>query len=442
MTLTASSVLRPTEGASTDWAIALVPTAIAVRVLSAPASLALVGMLTAVVFIRRTRRNYPISPGPLIALLGASVIVLSRPQHMSSLLLFVMVFAFVLRIIARVRAPLIISSIIDGCGIYSAANVLCYVFGIQSPSAQFRIGGLEESTGFVRTIFPLTWSINAPSIVAAVYVASFLILLRTANGRQRVLRTLSAIPSGYIIIASGNRVAFAVAFAVPIVIVIFPFALRWMAQVSTIFAAISSFYWEKIAASILFFITPLAAASSVLRDHSDATTSSLNGRNFIWTRTIEYWWNNVNDLPHILFGYGVSGQLLSGASSTYRNWIIGIVSNPDLALVHNSYLQQLFDGGVVGLFLLVGASFWSSYRLAKNVRRSANLGICAIAAMTILQITAITEAFMAPGVALESFWLLIFLIGLACQISHPCNIPEVVHPETALAVGTTGLPKH
>ncbi len=409
---------EPVEAAKSqiDWVIALLPTAIAFHVFSRLGSLVLIGLLTAVAFLRRPDGNFRVQLGPLVTLLAASAIVLSRPASIGALVTFVLVSAIAARIIISGDRRKIISSLIDGCGIYAAANVLLFATGIISPSANLRIGGLvEEGSGFERVVFPLTWSVNASPIVAAVYIAALPFLIRVSSRSLRAPRLLLAVPAAYMLYAAGSRVALSISILLPVLILVFPSVIRWIAQASAVAAAISAFVWPAVVESIRFIIQPLAALAPGRQDQDAESIGSLNGRDFIWGQSINYWREWVNDLPHILLGFGVNGQYRSGASMTYREWISAIVRNPEKAYVHNSFLQQLFDGGVIGWLLFAIATFWASSRLSRNLRQDDYSVVAGVVALAVLALTAVTEAFMAPGVGLESFWVLIILVAASCQ---------------------------
>ncbi|QZY47748.1 O-antigen ligase family protein [Mycolicibacterium austroafricanum] len=320
----------------------------------------------------------------------------------------------VVRLVMTTDARRIIGSLIDGCGLYLFANVLLYAAGMQSPTASNRIGGLVESTGFVRTVFPLSWSINIPPIIAAVYIASSLFLLREAGWPRRTVRLIFLLAAVFVLLGAGTRVPMAIAFVLAAAVACFPLITRWIAQVATLLAAVSAFVLPAIIGSIQFIVGPLMSLIPG-RKYDAELIGSLNGRDYIWDRSISFWLEWVSDLSSILVGFGVNGQYKSGASLTYREWIASIVRNPELAYVHNSFLQQLFDGGVLGWLLLVIAIYWTSVRLSRRRIAWGYLGISAIVALAVLLLCGMTEVAIAPGAAQESFWLLVVLVGVACQ---------------------------
>lgn len=435
---------RSPDARSVDWVVLLLPTVISIRVFSPLVSLLGCCLLAAVAFLRPASGRFSLRPAPMALLLLSSAIVFSRPADLSTLLTFVVVTTLTVWVVINVDARCIIDSLTDGCGLYLVVNVAAFAAGLQSPSSDIRVGGLvEESTGFVRTVFPMTWSINAPPVVAAVYGAAIVFTVRQSGGWRLVFRITALGAAGFVLLAAGSRVALALAVMLPAVIAASPLAARVTAQISTVLATISAFVWKSVAGSIAIVITPLMALAGSRRIEEPQSISTLNGRDYIWGRSIQYWNEQVHGLPQILFGFGAHGQNRSGASITYREWISSIVRNPELAFVHNSFLQQLFDGGIVGLLALAAALFWTSSRLAEHLRTWDRSAASAVAAMSVLLLTAMTEAYLAPGVGLESFWLLIVLVGVSCQgprLRHTASAASESMKGAASGSGNRGSP--
>jgi O-antigen ligase len=226
-----------------------------------------------------------------------------------------------------------------------------------------------------------------------------------------------------VLIGAGARMPLLIAAGLTITVLCFPFVTRWIAQGAVMLAAVSAFVLLSISTFIQSAVNPLISLA-LDRDAQTGPSDALNGRDFIWARSIDYWFDRVNDLPHTLLGFGVNGHYLSGASVTYSDRFSKVIRNPELASMHNSLLQQLFDGGILGWVLLIGAMYWASARLAKHRRKWGNAGLSAIVAMTALILSGITEISLAPGATHETFWLLMVLVGVACQASddHPGSI--------------------
>lgn len=435
-----TSILRlvvPTTGFGTDWVIAALPTAIAIRTINSKWSLLAIGMLVALALLRRPDAKYSIKPGPLLMLLAASAIVYVRPANAYYLLTFLFLVVLVLRLVTTVDARRIIPSLIDGCGLYLLANVAGYFAGLQSPASDARISGLVEDTGFIRIIYPLTWSINIPPILAAVYVTSFAFLIVQPGLRSRLLRTIYFLAAVTVLIGAGTRMPLAIAALLVAGVFGFPAITRWLGQATALFASISAFVLPALISSLAFAIVPLMSLAPG-RGTTIESITSLQGRDSIWEHSITFWMVWVRDLPQVLFGFGANGQYLSGASMSYKDELEALVRNPELAFVHNSFLQQIFDGGVVGWALLTAAAVWASMRFADRRRTWGIWAVSAITAMAALLLTSVTEVSLSPGPAMDPFWVFLILVGVSCQVSSKTNGDSAVESYSTDSI-TPGL---
>lgn len=397
-----------------DLVAVALPTALAIQVVSPKASLFIIALLVVTAFVRKPDARFHIAAGPFLLLIAACAIVFSRPENYFLPMVFLLVGTLVLRLVMTVDARKIVGSLFDGWGLYLLANVLGVAAGMRPQASNEHIAYATESTGFVRTIFPLTVGLNSPTIVAGAYLIASIFLLREAGWVRRSLRLVCSAAAIFVLVSVGSRTALGVTVVISIIAIIAPFVSRWIAQVTTLFAAISAFAFPSIYRSIDFAIRPLANLAPG-RDTSEYGIVSLEGRAQIWERSIKYWNERISDFPDVLLGFGAGGQYRSGVSTTYMSVLKGATSHPERTTVHNSFLQQLFDGGVLGWLLLVLAVYWASARLSKRRPEWGHWALAAIFALTVLLLGSITEAIMAPGVHGESFWLLVALIGISCQ---------------------------
>jgi hypothetical protein len=439
-------------GLRSEYIIIALPLALASRTLIAKGSVLILVLLLAITYLRKPDRRFKIQSGPLLLLLAACGIVFSRPAEPPdkiTLLTIVIVVAIVYRLVTTTDGRKIIAGLIDGSGLYLFANVVLYAAGIRSPAASnAQVGYFEEYTGFIRTLYPLAVSINLPPIVAAVYIASVCFLILETGLLKRSWRLICLIAAVIVLVGAGTRSAMALALVLSITVVCFPFVSRWIAQAATIFAAASAFILTKVVSSIQFAVAPLMGLAPGREQHGQV--DSIHGRDFIWLRSINFWTTHVvDDVPHLLFGYGVNGQYRSGASFTYANALSAMVKNFKFTFVHNSYLQQLFDGGILGWLLLVLAAYWASSRLATHARSWGNWGLSGVVAMTVVQLSAMTEVSLTPGVTQEGFWLLLVLVAVSCQKtgrqdeangSHLAVSDAVVSTEGTDVLTLTGSP--
>jgi O-antigen ligase len=332
-----------------------------------------------------------------------------------------------LQLSMTIDARRIIASLIDGCGIYLVANAVGNAVGIRSPTSGQRLTNITESTGFLRTVFPLSSNINSASIIAAAYLVGSIFLLRQPGGLKRAFRIAGAVAAILVIIGAGSRNALAVTVVISFVALLLPFAARWIGQASTILSAIAAFTLPSVASSFEFLITPLVSLNPG-RETSEYGVVSFQGRAQIWDESIKFWNERINDLPDMLLGFGEAGQYRSGASLTYISIVRGLSRTPERTHVHNSFLQQMFDGGILGYLCLASALYWTAVRLSNRRGDWGHWAMSAIFALTAILLCSITESTSAPGIFEESSWVMIVLVSIACQVNGKDGISTVARP--------------
>jgi hypothetical protein len=404
-----------TSRVQTDWVVVLLPAALAILTFSAAASLLALGLLSFVALIRKAQSRRSIQPGPFVLLVTSAVIVLTRYENNYLLFVFILLTFLVIRLVITVDARVLIASLIDGAGLYLVLNVLTYTAGLRSPSGADRIGGYVESSGFVRIIYPLSGSLEVAPSVASVYIAAAAFLIFERGWMRRYFRLACLIAAFVVVWQGGARTSLFAAITIPVVVICFPFITRWLAQAVTLFASISIFLLPSLFSSVQSIAIPFLSFIAPDRDFRAVSVSSLNGRDLIWDRSLNYWMNRIDGTFRPLLGFGQQGQYRSGASMSYADLLAGTVRHPERASVHNSFLQQLFDGGLVGWLLMTLAIFWACVRLSRHRRDWAPQGVAAIVAVVALLINAMTQVSIAPGATQASFWLLVVLVGVACQ---------------------------
>lgn len=419
----------PIIGLKPDWVMVALPTAMAIRVLNGQASVLIITCLIATAFMRQSAGRIHVNSGPLLLLLFSSVIVISRPGTSYFPILPLLFGILVVRLTLTVDARRLIASLIDGLGLYLLASALLALAGIRSPAER---PGLIESTGFTRTFFPLTYGLSAPSSIAGAYLVGAIFLSREIGWLRRLMRIICIMAAIYVIVGVGSRTALAVTAVIACVALLLPSASRWIAQAATLLSAVSAYVLPSVFNAAGFLIAPLNALAPG-RDTTAEGVLSLQGRQYIWEGSIKYWNEHINDLADLVLGFGESGQYRSGASSTYRNIVIGLGPNPELITVHNSFLQQLFDGGILGWLLMALSVYWASARLSNRRREWGHWAASAIFAMTVVLLCNTTETAMAPGVFAESFWVIVILVGIACQAGDGRPDDKLVPPARGAA---------
>lgn len=398
-----------------NWIVLLLPIALGIRTHSQLLALLCVAALAIATFVTAPGKQHSLRLGPLVLLAVSAAVVYVRSDIRYIGLFFVIWLFLVVRLVVTVDARVIIVSLFDGIGLYLIINVLGYAVGLRSPNAADRIGGLVEATGFVRRIYPFSASLDAVPTIAAAYVAALIFFLRDSSSKRRGFRLAGAFAAANVLYGGGARTGIVIALLLPLAVVVFPPVIRLMAQAATVFASISVLIVPAISRAVAFIFVPIVSILTPNRTASATNVASLSNRDIIWSRSINYWFEYVPDAGNQLFGFGQNGQYLSGASRTYRSLLLSVSRNPDLGSVHNSFLQQLYDGGLIGLILLFTAIFWTANRLSRGVREWGSAGIGLIVLLSAFLLAGIPQVSLAPGFSQEAFWLLIVIAAISCQ---------------------------
>jgi len=424
---------RPTlSGGDINWGVLLLPIVLGIRSFSQLLALLCIVSLAVVTLVTSTGKQHSLRLGPLVLLAASAAIVYVRPDAKYIGLFFITWLFIIVRLAATVDARVIIASLFDGIGLYLMLNVLGYAAGLRSPNEGDRIGGIVEATGFIRRIYPFSSSLDAVPTIAAAYVAALIFFLRDPNSARRNFRLAGAFAAASVLYGGGARTGLVVAVFLPIAVLVFPSAIRWMAQVATVLASVSVLVIPTISRAVGFITVPIVKLLSPNRAASVETISSLSNRDIIWSRSINYWFDYVPDAGKQLLGFGQNGQYLSGASRTYRSLLLSVSRYPELGSVHNSFLQQLYDGGLIGLILLVIAIFWTANRLSHGVKEWGSAGIGLIVMLSAFLLAGIPQVSLAPGFSQEAFWLLMVIVAVSCQC--PSNGGSDSQPSADLTV--------
>jgi len=402
-----------------DWILVALPTALSMKTLYTGASetiqwlvigifAVINGSLVAYAFLRRVDTRFATQSGPMLIICSSSAIVLTRPAGIQNVLVFLLVAFLAVRLARTVDSRSLIGSLVDGVGVYLLANVVAYAVGMRSPSTGVRLA----TEG--RIIFPLAQSINLPPVLAAVFITSCYFLVREPGIRRRILRAVFLASAIFVLVGSAARVASAIAALLVFTAIVLPNSVRVVAQISILFSLLSALILPKVIALAEFAIAPVTKA---IRSDSYSSVSALNGRDYIWEKSVGFWRDEVSAVFNILFGYGLQGHYNSGASRTYYDlWNRSGGFDPlKSGTTHNSFLQQLFDGGLVGCGLLLFALLWTCKRLSDRLAILGQQGLAALMLLSTLALAATTEVLLSPNASLITFWVLVLLVGAACQ---------------------------
>jgi O-antigen ligase len=313
-----------------------------------------------------------------------------------------------------VRTQDLVSSIVNGYGFFCFANVVAHYVGLTSPASVGRIGGLVESSGFKRVIFPFSENLNESPIMAAIVCLAFFLSFGESTRKSNNFKYIWLFSSAVVMFKSGNRTAIILLLLVLILLAISN-KLFYLFSISAVpFAVFSSSILPLITSLIAKIVVPISSFLTFRRDPLNSNSFTYQGRSIIWERSIEFWQQWVNSLFHQLLGYGPNGQYVSGASQTYSQLLKTISLNTEYLTVHNSFLQQLFNGGLVGVVLLGSAYFLALRRLKKEFSLTTFTGSFTNSAFVMLLIFGTQESMLAASFSGQPFWFTTFLIGIAC----------------------------
>jgi hypothetical protein len=408
------SLLPTTSVVRFHWPSFFFPWAIALQMYSQIIFVLVLILLIAGTLLQRGQPIVNLHVGPLM-LLFASTVIAFRTENPKTLIASLLIFTLIYRLIKTVKTQDLVRSTINGYGFYCFANVAAFYAGLTSPSAAVRIGGLTETSGFTRVIFPFSENLNSLPILAAFVLLAVLLMLAKepfVNNRLRYVWLTSTV---IILFNSGNRSSVIILALMLLLLTIPSQFSRFVANVVTPFAICSSILLPLLSAQIAKVAIPLASLLSSKRDALDADSFSFQGRTVIWERSVEFWRLWITDPFHQLFGFGLSGQNTSGASQTYADLLRTISLNPELGSVHNSFLQQLYNGGLIGVILFASSSIWALRRLSSDLSRENPTGVIACSGLIMLHTFGTQEAALATYFS-QPFWALTILIAISCQI--------------------------
>lgn len=405
----------PIAGMATQWSLVLLPTVLAARAFSNAASLLGAAFIALAVFAGKVRTTYSVHLGPLAALVAASLIVLSRSQSQGRLISVLVLLAIVIRLVYTVDARSIISSLLDGVGLCLIVNVLGSFAGLKSPEAINRFQeSLTDKGGLTRVIYPFFSGLDAGPTFAAVYIAGFAFLRLQTAGPLRLFRVASLASAALVLLFGASRTSFFIAVALPALAFLLPRAIPRIAFTLAAIAPVSAIALPPLLSLVGNAVAPiLSLIPGRTTEASDLLT--LNNRDFIWRNAADYWTNHVHGVTDSLIGFGQNGQVTSGASMSYGRALAGLFRHPERATLHNSFFQQLFDGGLIGWLLMSVAIIWAIARLSRASNDWGTYGRAAILMMSALLLAGMTQVSIAPGIGQEPFWLLLVLVAVAGQ---------------------------
>lgn len=283
-----------------------------------------------------------------------------RQMAQFSLVALLGMFAFLREPRAEQRA-LHLRALCWAPAVFLAVNVGLYFLGIlpvgeytadaEQPATMLGLLGLESN----RVLFPLANGVTGIGPIAA--MALGLSATLALRGEQRKLALVAALLALYVILAIDSRGALLFGLLAFTLVAVAPrgrkHRLGWVAIALPALPV------------VLVLVLTGVAESDVGTELDRGGIANLNtatGRTVVWEEVID-----VFDRPSAdhLFGYGQSGQIVSGASVGYA-YLVTDSPEPLAHTAHSVILQTLLDLGWVGLLCFLALAAMVLTRLGRR----------------------------------------------------------------------------
>ncbi len=390
-----------------DWLLVALPTAAAFSNINLRAALIAVALLGAasIVTAQKATGRMSLTVASLVLPAGGLVIALrpNPPQTMVAAIYYAVVCGVMALIVSKAssRSRALIS-LVDGVGLLLTAAIALRFAGIGTADNGTVVMG-NFLTGGERVLFPLTGALTSgPTLAAAYLVAAIPIMRRTS--RYRGYRLIAVLAALYVLVQGDRRSALFTAVVLLALAILTPRLVRKAAP-----WVIGFFLTGPFILNLTGGLTQQLTLTRFQRI-GERNSESLNDRLEIWFRSIEFYQDKV-DWFHQTFGFGTSGQIVSGASVTYRSIFAG-TRDSAVRSPHNSVIQALFDGGWIAASFLVITIVYLAYVMSHR-NSVADLGGLSI--LTMLSVVGSTETLLTPGYVQPVGFVLVALamIGFA-----------------------------
>jgi O-antigen ligase len=251
----------------------------------------------------------------------------------------------------------------------------------------------------------MTQSLVTPPALAAGFLVAVLPMLILAKQR-RVYRLACLACAMTVLLAANSRSALIVAAVLAAAIVVRPLWTLRTALILSIVALVAPFAYGAVRATTSAAIAATTSAVPLLSRSGENDAAGLNSRETVWQQTLERY-RSLSPTRQAV-GHGPQGHIASGASERYAFLFQRGFIDPVTAGSHSSALQQLLDGGWIGLLLLLGG-------IAATLRRLTVPGahdpvmLAGVGLLMTLAFLGASESVVAPGATPLGFAILLVL---------------------------------
>jgi branched-subunit amino acid transport protein AzlD len=395
-----------TSGAKLIPELVLVPFLVSFN-LSYKLQIGMLAVLALTAFIRS--HNAPARASEFTRLPATALLVVIaltfRDGQFKTASLYIAVFVVLLVVSLTITRKSAYESLLAGFILYLLANIVGWAAGFQSPGTTNRIGGYETSSLFFsqRIFFPFALSINeTPYIGAAVLVA--IIAMIKIRRRPSWYHWLGLLAAVFVLLGANNRTAVLLTAALGLSLALAPKATRAAGPYIIGISLLLPFYLVYTRPVFLGLQEYLRSNSFIVRGGSGRGIMGLEGRDVIWSASINFWSEHFPGVMQLLFGFGYQGHVKSGAYLYFPTSTTDFFRDRSTLHAHNSLLQALFDTGVVGAGILFAVVVLVVYRYGRSAEL---LPIFALTTMTAL--SGVVETNMAPGMGMSPAYLFLCL---------------------------------
>ena len=393
--------------------VALIPLATGLGTQSRVLGLAVLGLLAICSFLQEPSAEVEpihydrLGPAVMLGTLLLLVWMRGRPP-VNAALTAVAIALIVLGSLRRRARRDVISSVVDGVGVYLVASVVLHFVGLHSPGEALRFAGLETTIGVFgkRLLFPFAISYATAPALAAGYLAAIPMLMLGKGGWRSRMRPFAIPAAAFVMLGADYRAPLVYAALVGALVLWAPKQLAKRAAALGFAMLLLPFWYSHVVSAT----TTVERSIPVL--HRGEQGGTLSSRDLIWSRTLSRY-HGFSTIEKFV-GFGTDGHVTSGASGSYATITRKFLA-PSIASQtppHSTALQELLDGGILAVCLYLAVSILALRRLAREFLVASDpILLAAVAMLLVFAATAGTEVTSAFGRApQEPAWLLAVLV--------------------------------
>ena len=324
----------------------------------------------------------------------------------STIIFFVFV---VIRPAAYRRDNRYVKAIFQSFDLFLIINLAFYIVGVRGDtqfinSGDFGTAKLLSIIGIHhdRILFPFTPGLTVFGVLAGASFSNSVISLAEKTGTKKYNILIFILSSFSLLLADARGSIMCVFFA----LLIYFLLTRYRISIARYLVAPLTFFF------ILVILIMVVLSNNNLISDLSRGGGLLSGREFIWL----YVFNYLSEMDPIMWiGHGFMGHFKSGVSYDY-SYLFNTWGNPELATLHNTFLQNMFDVGIIGLTVLVVILQITVNSAIKNKSFYKEYSVKIIMLILYLELSGATESCISPY-SFVTYMPVLFLVAFVIM-SH------------------------